>query len=120
MKSDARAVRGEPQVAETGIVGLELRFQLITIEIHERDLAVRKLIAEVGLVQEQIRVAMMPWPFTHRYGSRIQAEEGFGRGADELRIGIHWFSRDTFNNIGFKQNRFSADVEMEEPKTVKH
>ena len=41
----------QPQVAEAGIVGLELRFdEIIPIEIHECDLAVRKLIAEAGLV----------------------------------------------------------------------
>src|SRR2546429_750946 len=63
---------------------------------------------------------MMPWAFPNRYRGGAEAEEGFGRGADELRIGVNWFSRDAFNNIGFKENRFSADVEMEEPKTVKH
>src|SRR5437899_8704886 len=63
---------------------------------------------------------MMPWAFPNRYRGGAEAEEGFGRGADELRISVHRFSRDTFNNIGFKENRFSADVEMEELKTVKH
>ena len=39
----------EPQVAKTGIVGLELRFdELVAIEIHGCDLAVRKLIAEAA------------------------------------------------------------------------
>ena len=58
----------EPQIAKAGIVGLKLRFdQLITIEIHERDLAMRKLISEADLVQEQIRVAMMPWAFPNHY-----------------------------------------------------
>jgi hypothetical protein len=38
-------------VAETGIVGLKLRFdQLVAIQIHERDLAMRDLIAHAGLV----------------------------------------------------------------------
>ena len=37
----------EPQVAEAGVVCLELRFdKFVAIEIHERDLAVCKLIAE--------------------------------------------------------------------------
>src|SRR5262249_40830312 len=41
----------QPQVAETGIVGLEFRFdQAVAIEIYESDLAVRHLISESGLV----------------------------------------------------------------------
>ena len=58
----------KPQVAKTGIVGLKPRFdEFITIEIHECDLAVRKLIAEASFVQEQIRVAMMTWAFPNHY-----------------------------------------------------
>ena len=38
-------------MAETGIVGLELRFdELVAIEIHERDLAVGKLIGQASLI----------------------------------------------------------------------
>src|SRR6267378_4612174 len=56
----------KPQVPKPGIVGLNLRFdQLVTIEIHERDIAMRKLVAEAVLVQEQIRVAMMTWAFAN-------------------------------------------------------
>ena len=58
----------KPQVAKTGVIGLKLRFdQPIAIEIHEGDLSLRKLIAEPGFVQEQIRVAMMPWAFPNHY-----------------------------------------------------
>src|SRR2546425_8388845 len=63
---------------------------------------------------------MMTWAFPDRYRGGAEAEECFGRGTGELRIGVHRFSRDVFNNVGFKENRFSADVEMEEPKTVEH
>jgi len=61
---------------------------------------------------------MMSWPFPHGYRGCAEAEEGFGRGADELPIGVHRLSWNVFNNIGFKENGFSADVEMEEPKTI--
>ena len=106
-------------MAETGIVGLKLRLdQFVAIEIDECDLAMRELIAETGLVEEQIRVAMMPWSFADGNGGRSESEEGFGRGTDELRIGVHRFSWNVFDDVGFQQNRFSADVQIEEPESL--
>jgi hypothetical protein len=44
----------EPQVVETGVVGLELRLdELVAIEIHEEDLAVPDVIAETSFVQKK-------------------------------------------------------------------
>ena len=62
----------------------------------------------------------MAGTFANGYRGRIETHEGLGRGPNELRIGVHRLSRDVFNDVGFKENRFSADVEIEEPKTVKH
>ena len=41
-----------------------------------------RLIAETRFIQKKIRVAMVAWAFADGYGTRIMAEEGFGRGAD--------------------------------------
>ena len=106
-------------MAEAGIVRLKLGFdQLVAIEIHEPDLAMRKLIAKTRLMEEQIRVAMMPGAFGNGNGSRFESEKGFGRGADELRVGIHGFVWDVFDDVGFEQNGFPADVQIEEPEAV--
>src|SRR5690348_6273889 len=89
----------KPQEAQTGIVGLKLRFdQLVAIEIDKCDLAMRNLIAEAGVVYKQICVAMMSWPFANGYGGRIESKEGFRRGADKLTVRIHGFSRKVFDN----------------------
>ena len=51
-------------MSQAGVVGLEFRLdEFVAIQIHERDLAGRELIAEAGLVLEQLSVSMMPWPF---------------------------------------------------------
>src|ERR1051326_8026263 len=66
------AIRSEdgsrkPQIAEAGIVGLKFRFdQFVAMEIHESELALRELVAEAGLVNEQIRVAMVSRTFPDR------------------------------------------------------
>src|SRR5207302_10977589 len=53
-----------------GVVCLELRFdKFVAIEIHERDLAVCKLIAEACLVKKKIRVAMVTGPFCNGHGA---------------------------------------------------
>jgi hypothetical protein len=60
----------------------------------------------------------MSWAYANGYRGGIEAEEGFGRGAYELGIGVHRSSRDVFDEVGFKQNRLPADVQVEEPKSV--
>lgn len=60
---------------------------------------------------------MMPWTFADCDGSSVEAEEGFGCGTDELGIGIHRFSWNVFNHVGLQENRFSADVHIEELKS---
>ena len=58
----------KPQMTEVGIIRLKLGFdQVVAIEIDEADFAVRKLVTQASLVQEQIRVAVMPWPFADSY-----------------------------------------------------
>ena len=61
---------------------------------------------------------MMPWAFGDGYGSGSQPEEGFGCGADQLRVRVHRFSWNVFDNVGLEQDRFSADVQIEEPESL--
>ena len=77
-----------------------------------------KLIGQTCFVQKEIRVAMMSWPFADGYRGRIESEEGFGGGPDELRIGVYRPSGNVFDDVRFEQNRFSSDVQIEEPESV--
>ena len=61
---------------------------------------------------------MMTRPFADGNGGRIESEEGFGRGADELRVGVHGFPGNVFDDVGFEQNGFPANVQIEEPKSL--
>jgi hypothetical protein len=58
----------------------------------------------------------MAWAFTNSHGGGAEAEEG--RSPYEVRIGVHRLSGDVFHDVGFKQDRFSTDVQIEEPKSV--
>jgi len=77
-----------------------------------------KLIAEACLVKKKIRVAMVTGSFGNGHGGGSHAEEGFGRGAYELGIGVYRSSGDVFDQVGFEQDGFPTDVEIEESKTV--
>jgi len=92
-------------MAETGIPGLKFCFdQFVPIEIHESDLALGKLISEIRLVEEQIRVAMMARSFPDGDRGGIQTKEGLGCSADELCIRVHRLPRKVFNDIWLQQN----------------
>jgi hypothetical protein len=58
----------------------------------------------------------MNFILSHR--RRIQSDEGFGSGTDELSVGVDGSFRDVFDDVGFEQNGFPADVQIEEPKPV--
>jgi hypothetical protein len=58
----------------------------------------------------------MPWPFADGHRRRIETEESVCSGADELSVGVDGFPRGVFDDVGFEQNRFSADVQIEEPE----
>jgi hypothetical protein len=98
---------------------LEFRLEeFVTIQIHEPDVAIHKLLTDPSLVEKQIRVAMMPWAFADGYGSGIETKEGFGCGAYKSGIGVHQSSGDVFDDVGFKQDRLAQDVQIEESKAL--
>ncbi len=50
-------------MAQAGVVCLEFRLdEFVAIEIDEPDMAMREMIPKTRLMQEQLRVAMMPGP----------------------------------------------------------
>ena len=69
-----------------------------------------ELIGETGLMNQQSCVAMMTRPFSYSDGCGANPEEGFSRGADELRVGVHWSSGNVFDDVGFEQNGFPTNL----------
>ena len=63
---------------------------------------------------------MMPRAFADDYRSCVKPEERFGGGADQLSIRVYGFPGDVCNDVGFEQNRLSADIEVEEPQYLPH
>jgi len=106
-------------VAQAGVVCLEFRLdEFVAIEIDEPDMAMREMIPKTRLMQEQLRVAMMPGALSNGNGSGSQAQERFGRGADQLSVSIDWSPRDVLHQVGLEQDGFPANVQIEEPEPV--
>lgn len=61
---------------------------------------------------------MMSWSFADGHGGRVESEKGFGRGADELRVGVYRPTRNVFDDVGLQQNRFAAHVQIEEAESL--
>ena len=106
-------------MSQAGIVGLEFRFdKLVAIQIDEPDSAMREMISQSTLMQEQLRIPKMTGSFSNRDGSRPQTQKCFGRGTDQLSVSIHWFPWDVLHQVGLKQDGFPADVQIEKPDPV--
>src|SRR5262245_30590302 len=76
----------------------------------------QKLIMESGLVNKEFCVAMMPRSLSDSDGRGSESQECFSRGPNELRIGVHWPSRNVFDDVGFKEDGFPANLQLEELK----
>src|SRR5262245_5359132 len=76
------------------------------------------LIRETGLMNQESCVAMMTRPFSHNDRRGSESQECFSRGADELRVGVHWPSWNVFDDVGLKQDGFSANLQIEELKSL--
>jgi hypothetical protein len=106
-------------MAKAGVVGLEFRLdEFVAIEINESDFAMREMIPKTRLMQEQLRVAMMPGAFGNGNGSGSQLEKRLGRGTDQLGVSIHRFLGDVLHQVGLEQDGFPADVQVEEPEPL--
>ena len=92
--------------------------ELVAIEIDEPDMAMREMIAKTRVMEKQIRVAMMPGALSNGNGSGSQAQERFGRGADQLSVSIHRFPGDVLHQVGLEKDRFPANVQIEEPEAL--
>src|SRR5262249_36963532 len=77
----------------------------------------QELITKTGLVNKELCVAMMARSFSHSDGRGSESQECFSRGPDKLRIGVHWPSRNVFDDVGLKQYGFSANLQIEELKS---
>src|SRR2546428_11558058 len=104
---------------KAGVVGLDFRLdEFVAIEIDEPYMAMREMIAKTRVMEEQIRVAMMPGAFSNGNGSGSQSEKRLGRGTDQLGVSIHGFLGDVLHQIGLEQDGFPADVQVEEPEPL--
>ena len=93
----------QPQLAEAGIVRLELRFdEVVAIQIDELDLAMQHLIGETGFVHQQFGIAMMAGAFGDSYRTGFKPEEALASSADELRVRVYRPSRDVLDDIGLE------------------
>ena len=81
-------------------------------------MAMREMIAKTRVMEEQIRVAMMPGAFSNSNGSGSQSEKRLGRGTDQLGVSIHGFLGDVLHQVGLEQDGFPADVQLEEPEPL--
>jgi hypothetical protein len=61
---------------------------------------------------------MMTRSLAHCYRGRVEAKEGFGCSANELGVGIHRLPWNVFDDVGLQKNRFSPDVQIEEPESI--
>ena len=103
-------------MAQAGVRGLQFRLdQFVTIEVHEPDLAMREMIAEARLMEEQFCVAVMTGAFSDGYGSGSQPQKRFGRAADQLSVSIHGSAEDVLHQVGFEQDGFTPNVQIERP-----
>ena len=106
-------------MAQAGVVGLEFGLdEFVAIEIDEPDMAMREMIAKTRVMEEQIRVAMMPGAFSNGNGSGSQTQKRFGRGANQLSVSIYGSPGDVLHQVGLEQDGFPADVEVEEPEPL--
>ena len=78
-------------------------------------MAMREMIAKTRVMEEQIRVAMMPGAFSNSNGSGSQSEKRLGRGTDQLGVSIHGFLGDVLHQVGLEKDGFPANVQIEEP-----
>jgi hypothetical protein len=77
-----------------------------------------EVIPKTGLKEKQFRVAVMTRAFSNRNGSGSQPQKGFNGGADELSVCIHRFACDVLHKVGFEENGFPADIQIEKPDAV--
>jgi hypothetical protein len=106
-------------MAKTGVVGLEFCLdELVAIEIDEPDMAMREMIAKTRVMEEQIRVAMMPGAFSNGNGSGSQSEKRLGRGTDQLGVSIHGSPGDVLHQVGLEKDGFPTHVQIEEADPV--
>ena len=75
-----------------------------------------------GIIREQndvqIRVAVMTGVFSDGYGSGSQPQKRFGRAADQLSVSIHGSAEDVLHQVGFEQDGFTPNVQIERPDPV--
>src|SRR5215510_8805799 len=77
----------------------------------------QEMINKPCLVNKELRIAMMTRSFSHNDGRGSEPQECFSRCTDELRIRVHWPSRNVFDDVGLKEDGFSANLQIEESKT---
>ena len=75
----------------------------------------REMIPKTRLMQEQLRVAMMPRSFGNGNETGSQSQKRFGRGADQLSVSIHRSSGDVLHQVGLEKDGFPAKLQIEEP-----
>ena len=103
-------------MAQAGVRGLQFRLdQFVTIEVHESNLAMREMIPEARLMEEQFRVAVMTGAFSDDYGSGSQPQKRFGRAADQLSVSIHGSAEDVLHQVGLEQDGSTPNVQIERP-----
>jgi hypothetical protein len=77
-----------------------------------------EMILESCLKEKQFRVAVVAGAFSNRNGSGSQSQKGFNGGADEVSICIHRFVCDVLHKVGFEENGFPAEIQIEKPNAV--
>jgi hypothetical protein len=77
-----------------------------------------EMIPETRLKEEQFGVAVMTGTFSNRDGSGSQPQKRFDGGANELSVCIHGLVRDVLDKVGFEENGFPADIQIEKSNAV--
>src|SRR5438093_206199 len=77
-----------------------------------------EVIPKTRLKEKQFRVAVMPGAFSNRDGSGSQSQKGFNSSTNELSVCIHGLIRDVLDKVGFQQNGFPVDIQIEKSNAV--
>ena len=112
---------------EPAVIGFRLDLhEFITVQVDEGDRTISQLLFEPGLAQNQFRVALMSGAFRDNNALGAEPQKTIRGSSYELRVRIHRFSRQVFDQIGFQQNRLAAHVQLkplqggeEDPKLVR-
>ena len=85
----------QPQMAHAGVAGAKrCTDQFVTIQIHETDSLILKMLAITGFHEHQLYVPLVSWPFRNQNHSCSEAPEALRSRQNQQRVCVDGLSGD--------------------------